>query len=170
MLLKYADNSYSDQVIYGRDNVVKRVLNYITDPSKNYGYYTGCVGFPVYDTDMFEGCFYATQILYGKFQGEKLFHLVIAFPQHSDLGDDEIMTAAKATADYIGRRFQVVFSVHFDTECRHIHFAINSVSYVNGEVYRPNTTKLKHYYEVISHALPGRSLGRVVYELPDRYR
>lgn len=58
MFLKYADNSYADEIFYSIDNnVVKRVINYITAPSKNYMAYTGCVGFPVYDIDMFGGIF-----------------------------------------------------------------------------------------------------------------
>lgn len=171
MLLKYADNSYEDEIFYSKENnVVKRVIDYITDPSKNYVAYTGCVGFPVYDIDMFDGYFYSTQILYGRCEGDKLFHLVIAFPQYSSLGDKDIMAAAWAVAKHIGKGFQVVFSVHFDTQCRHIHFVINSVSYVNGGVYKPNTTKMKQYYEVIRHVLPGRPLGMLNYELPDRYR
>lgn len=95
---------------------------------------------------------------------------MIAFYQYSSLGDKDIMAVVWAVAKHIGKVFQVVFSVHFDTRCRYIHFVINSVSYVNGDMYKPNTTKLKQYYEVIRHVLPGRPLGMLNYDLPDRYR
>lgn len=171
MILKYVNEDYSDEIIFdGRNNVVKRVLRYITNVHKILGRYTGCVGFSEYDIDIMEEGFYAVQILYGKLEGDKLVHMVISFPVNTDLSDEQIMFAGQAVAAYIGERFQVVFGVHLDEASRHIHFVINPVSFVNGEVYKPNTTKLREYYGVICDVLRGYWLGDFVYELPERYR
>lgn len=171
MILKYVDEDYSDGIIFdGRNNVVKRVLGYITNVHKTLGMYTGCVGIPDNDIDIMEESFYAVQILYGKLEGDKLVHMVISFPVNTDLSDEQIMFAGEAVAAYIGERFQVVFGVHLDEDSRHIHFVINPVSFVNGEVYKPNTTKLGKYYNMICDMLRGHRLGDFVYELPERYR
>ncbi len=171
MILKYVDEDYSDEIIFdGRNNVVKRVLGYITNVHKTLERYTGCVGFPEYDIDIMEESFYAVQILYGKLEGDKLVHMVISFPVNTDLSDEQIMYAGQAVAVYIGERFQVVFGVHLDEESRHIHFVINPVSFVNGEVYKPNTTKLREYYGVICDVLRGYWLGDFVYDVPEKYR
>ena len=171
MILKYVDEDYSDEIIFdGRNNVVKRVLGYITNVHKTLERYTGCVGFPEYDIDIMEESFYAVQILYGKLEGDKLVHMVISFPVNTHLSDEQIMYAGQAVAVYIGERFQVVFGVHLDEESRHIHFVINPVSFVNGEVYKPNTTKLREYYGVICDVLRGYWLGDFVYDVPEKYR
>lgn len=38
-------------------------------------------------------------------------------------------------AAYYGKRYQVFFGIHGNTDHRHIHFVMNTVSYIDGKKY-----------------------------------
>ena len=147
IFIKYVDNKYDEHICMdgNGDNVVLRLLKYITDDNKTYGIYVGHRGFPVFDINAIEKQFYATQILYNKFNGDKLIHMIISFSPEPEIIEETAMGIGNLIADIIGREYQLVFGVHVNSLNPHIHFIINPVSYINGKIYRANTTNIKYY-------------------------
>lgn len=72
---------------------------------------------------------------FGKANGVQVRHFIVSF------GADEVRDPAVANeialqvAAFVGRRYQVVYAVHENTENLHFHLVHNSVSYVDGQRY-----------------------------------
>ena len=51
--------------------------------------------------------------------------------------------AAMGIAGMFSGQYQVYYGVHEDTECLHIHFAINAVSHMDGKKWHKSRKELK---------------------------
>lgn len=93
--------------------------------------------------------------------------MVIAFDPELEIIEETAMDIANLIADIIGAEHQVVFGVHANGLYPHIHFIINPVSYINGKIYKANTTKIKCYGMAIRGYLksidPGIDIGGCIY-------
>lgn len=49
------------------------------------------------------------------------------------------------TVEYYSSRYQIVFGVHTDTRNIHIHFIMNTVSYVDGMMYSGNAVDMNNF-------------------------
>lgn len=71
---------------------------------------------------------------FGKTDGRQLLHIVVSFDKVTE-GWMNPWNAYKIAYDFARIELcgqQVVFGVHDNTDSLHIHFVVNSVSYVNG--------------------------------------
>ena len=69
---------------------------------------------------------------YGKADKRRIFHFVVAFP--CDMDDAGLVKiVAENIAHMFSDRYQIFYGVHEDTENLHIHFAVNTVSFVDGK-------------------------------------
>jgi len=174
VIFKYSSNTYNDEIVFnGKPNVVLRLLNYVFDPLKTSEYFSGARG--VYgNLEQIEPQFYRTQILFNKTNGEKLSHLIVTFSKDLNFNKYDIKYAADILADYIGQTHQLFYSAHINRKKNlHIHFIINSVSFLNGEYYKENTTNVKKYYALLSSAfaikLNRPNLGGCHYDFGDYF-
>ena len=82
---------------------------------------------------------------------------------------DEVRIAADAIADIIGCNFQVVYGIHTNEPNLHIHFIINSTSYINGQKYKINTTLIPVFYKAVKNAFSNNdimeNIGGYIYEI-----
>lgn len=113
--------------------------------------------------------FYFVQKVFNKNLGERFAHMVISFGTETGLDPFTVTEIANRIADFIGQKFQTAFGVHIYTDNLHIHFIINSVSYVDGTDYKCNTTNVKQYYEIIKQTYAemydGGFIGYYTYNL-----
>ena len=75
----------------------------------------------------------AVKRIYHKEEGKQVFHIFISFEKSLGFTVDEVMEMGYEIAAYWGYDRQVMFAVHDDTQNIHIHMAINTVAYTNGE-------------------------------------
>lgn len=70
---------------------------------------------------------------YCKQSGRQAMHLILSFSKEEMefIGLREAMEIGYYVANYF-RKWQIVFSVHTNTDVLHIHFVINTVSYEDG--------------------------------------
>lgn len=61
-------------------------------------------------------------------------HLVVSFKK-SILSFDSVYEIAWKIGALYGNKYQVFYGVHTDTEHYHIHYAINTVSFINGMMF-----------------------------------
>lgn len=81
---------------------------------------------------------------FGKESGVLAYHGYISFPNIDGLDPVEVLSVAKeVAAEMWGDQFQVILSVHTNTETLHCHFLVNSVSFVDGHKAVNNE---KNYY------------------------
>lgn len=120
------------------------LINYILNPNKAE---SGLAGY-AYTHPIFpaESMNHIAQ-KYNKDSGIRIHHFILAF-EPDELDDPEIANdIAWMITTYIAASYQTVFAVHEDRPHLHIHFAFNSVSYVDGHRYYG---KKAEYYALIS--------------------
>lgn|GEM_PF-3100016 len=83
---------------------------------------------------------------FGKKGGVLGYHGYISFPGQDGLNPIEVLTVAKKIAEEMwGEDFQVLLSVHTNTDTLHCHFFVNSVSFRDGHKAVNNE---KNYYRL----------------------
>ena len=113
---------------------LKRSIDYITESRKTQkGRLVGvlnCLPENVYEQMR------ATKLLFDKNKGRQGYHIVLSFKPGEADEDKAYEIAGKFARQYLGTRYEVVYSVHNNTECVHAHIVWNSVSFVDGRKYR----------------------------------
>lgn len=70
-------------------------------------------------------------------------HLIVSFDD-SGMSLDTVNNLAWKIGALYGNRYQVFYSIHTDKECPHVHYAINTVSYVDGLMFSEGNGDLKN--------------------------
>lgn len=167
IFFKVCDRNYSDKYEMNSDNnVIERLIDYITDIRKTEAKYIGICSLYNFYTDDFSYMiakqFYAVQILNRRFDivGEdKLIHLIVSFPYDEILYCVEnCMVFAQYIASYFGKKHQVIYAIHnnaivYENRGPHIHFIINPVSFVSGEYLNINTTHFNDMINIIKQLI-----------------
>lgn len=78
----------------------------------------------------------------GKRANRRIYHYVVSFPPSMDDANCAKL-AAMGIAGMFSGQYQVYYGVHEDSECLHIHFAINAVSYVDGKKWHKSKEEIK---------------------------
>ena len=122
-LIKMINNSYSNK------GALHNVLSYIIRNASIYG------GLAV-DPDYAEFQMQLVKELFYKTEGRQVRHFIVAFDEYEDVDLGGIYQLAQKIALYYANRYQIIFGIHMNTENIHIHFALNTVSYIDGRMYR----------------------------------
>ena len=121
---------------------IGKILTYIRNGYKTIdGQYFGtrgcCNDDPARD-------FYSVKKAYHKSDGKQGEHFVLSLEANNKASYEECLTVGYEIADYF-EDFQVAFAVHKDTNNRHIHFVINSVSYKDGHKFSQGPDRLNDF-------------------------
>ena len=112
---------------YYDENALPWVVDYVCKG----GIYSGIAVDPEYSVEQM----LLVKQLWHKTKGRQVRHFFLTFGPTEDVTIDEAMEYGCKIAEYYGDRFQIVFGVHLDTGHIHLHFAFNTVSYVDGKMY-----------------------------------
>lgn len=154
---------------YHDDDSLHDVVNYIMQSSKALSGYIGGIAVDPYDA------VYQMEMLsmyYGKDHGVRLRHMILAFT-NNELGNSLTYAAEKAErlayliALYYGREYQTVYAVHENTDSIHIHFVMNTTSYLNGRKYVGTKGDLYKFINHIKSVLSSYSINPDVQLLND---
>ena len=89
---------------------------------------------------------------YNKTDGKKIQHTIIGFDKFEGIGIGMAYNIAINAAEYIGNRFQCCYAVHSGSHDKpnyiHIHLAINTISWFDGNRYYENNQNL---YDLAGH-------------------
>jgi len=112
---------------YGNDTAVEVVIGYVTRSGYVAGYGITSLAYAADQMKMVKRA-------YGKTDKRLMRHFIISFTQQESqmFLPHELLQIGAAIAYPIGLRHQIVFGVHNDTKCLHLHFGMNTVSYVDG--------------------------------------
>ena len=110
---------------------LSRVLKYAANPKKtnNKLYISGinCEPETAYEE------FTAVKRSYAKADGIEAYHGYLSFKEQNITPELTMKIGTEFAQEVWGKRFQVLVTVHTDTEHPHCHFVINSVSFVDGK-------------------------------------
>lgn len=121
---------------YDNDDAVENVIFYVYDIKKTRGDLIG--GYGVYLVNSIQDVilqFQKVKDVYQKNSGNRIRHFIVSFSKIEDFSLKEIYNIAMEFAAYYGKRYQVFFGIHGNTDHRHIHFVMNTVSYIDGKKY-----------------------------------
>lgn len=115
-------------------SVIDPIL-YITNVMKTDGLYMGC--YP-----SLSACFYdwidefiTVKKIYHKEEGQQIKHRIVNFKASDLVNYQDADQFGYEVAKRYGDCYQTIYAVHQDTEHIHVHFIINTVSYVDGKRY-----------------------------------
>lgn len=132
---------YSTVPKYHDENSLNNVISYCCNPDKAKSGLIGGFGINVqYAAEQMDELARA----YRQTDGIRLRHTVLAFEPGDRVSLENVFLIAYQVAEYYGREYQILFAVHEDTPHRHIHFVMNTVSYLDGHKY-PGTKE--DYYQ-----------------------
>lgn len=148
-----------------RYNDAKVTLDYATDGSKTGGQAVRAVIDYVTNADKTEQQFYcaginctvenaAAQMLetkeqFGKAGGVQIYHGHLSFKEQDITPETAQRVGMEFARRVWGDRFQVVVTTHLNTEHLHCHFAVNSVSFVDGKRLQ-NEEKYWYYFRHVA--------------------
>lgn len=95
---------------------------------------------------------------FGKAKGLHLRHMILTFsqPEVDWFGTDalgEIYKIATYAARYYANQYQIIYAVHEDTDNYHVHFVMNTVSFVTGKKYRGDKADYYSFQKYLSDFL-----------------
>lgn len=146
--LKILNESYSNE------DALEHLINYVCRSG-----HTGGTGLDPEYALMYMS---AVKQMWHKTDGRQARHFILSFACDEDLTYDEMTAVAYAVAGYYADRFQVVFGLHFDTDSPHIHFAMNSVSFMDGRMYSEGYADLVAFRDYIQGLMPQWEVKLVV--------
>lgn len=113
-------------------NSLHDVISYCCNPDKAKSGLIGGFGINVrYAAEQMDGLAWA----YRQADGVRLRHMELAFEPGERISLENVFLIAYKVAWYYGQEYQILFAVHEDTPHRHIHFVMNTVSYMDGHKY-----------------------------------
>lgn len=87
-------------------------------------------------------------------------HFILSFGEKDKVSSYEAYLIAHEVASYYSNQFQIVYGVHENTENLHIHFILNTVSYMDGHLFTEGIFQqrvfLEHTYMVLQRLTNGR--------------
>lgn len=152
------------RIINGKNNnrdFLERKRNYISDPVKtDNGKLVGtsaCLAEHGIDD------WISVKKAYHKSDGKQGEHITISLtPDRKSVSNEEYMQVAEEVANLLFQDYNCIYAVHIDSTYRHIHFLINSVSYVDGKRFHSSKSDLastkaavnrileRHNFDIIS--------------------
>lgn len=85
--------------------------------------------------------------VFRKTEGRQLRHIIVSpdTQYYFRLTPQDLYFLALRICTYYSSRYQIVFGVHTDTRNIHIHFIMNTVSYVDGMMYSGNAADMNNF-------------------------
>ena len=117
-ILKIKNDSYDGE------NALENVVNYVLQ-SDRYGGLAVDPEHAVFQMRL-------VKQLWSKTDGRQVRHMILSFSKDEVLANYEAMEYGYQICQYFGDRFQIVFALHTDTDHVHLHFVLNTVSFVDG--------------------------------------
>ena len=109
-------------------------INYIfkdkTNHAKNVMWYGS---FNIYDIKTTADEMIMIKNYYNEFSGKLILHFIVSFEKTDYFIFSDAVLFANLICGFFCLRHQIVYAVHTDTDNLHIHFILNTISFVDGQ-------------------------------------
>lgn len=110
---------------------LENLCNYITEKSKSKSYENFIGGKNLEPENAFNEMVY-TQELFDKSFGRRAYHFIVSFGNDEPIMPDDAYDIGYDIANTFFSDYQLIFNVHTTQDNIHLHFALNTVSIVDG--------------------------------------
>ena len=86
-------------------------------------------------------------------EGVRLRHSVLSFAPNEGVSIEQAKEIAQRCISYYADSYQIIAAVHEDTPHPHIHFGMNTTSYVDGSKYRGDKKDLYDFEDYVDQML-----------------
>ena len=123
------------KIVNGYDNIdaPEKLIDYILRKSRFFG---GCA----VDVNHAAEQMHFVKAVWNAADGRQMYHFIVSFSDKElySIDIDDAIGLAESICNYLGEERQIIYGIHLDTDNLHIHFALNTVSYLNGRRYASN--------------------------------
>ena len=135
---------------YRTSRDVEKLIRYITLEDKTPK--DGIIGGAVLPENAAEAMNAVTDA-YHQERGPRVRHSVLSFSPDEILSERQVKEIAKKCVSYYEDRYQILAAIHEDKEHLHIHFAMNTTSYLDGKKYHGVKKDYFGFMKHIDHCL-----------------
>lgn len=131
---------------------VERGISYITSPWKVKP--DGIFGGAVRPSCAVDAMNCITDVYHNQ-EGVRLRHSVLSFAPNESISIEQAKEIAQSCISYYADSYQIIAAVHEDKPHPHIHFGMNTTSYVDGSKYRGAKKDLyafENYVDQVLHS------------------
>lgn len=129
---------------------VERGTNYITDPEKVKP--DGVFGGAVPASCAADAMNIVTDAYHNQ-GGVRFRHSVLSFAPDEGISVDEAKEITEKCISFYSDEYQIIAAVHEDTPHPHIHFGMNTTSYVDGSKYKGDKKDLYDFEDYVDQVL-----------------
>lgn len=130
---------------------LKQALNYIQNPDKTEERVLvgsiNCLPETAFEQMM------ETKQIFGKTDKRQGYHIIISFPPGESTEEQAFEITRRFAEEFLGEKYEVVYSVHTDKEHKHGHIVWNSVDMQNGKKYEYKKGDWKYKIQPITNKL-----------------
>lgn len=143
-ILKEVKEFYSDL------SAIENVTNYIIADKNNQGMILPWVGsYNIFNVINSAWEMYSIKAYYNDLNRNYIRHFIISFEQSDYFTFADAMLMAVKVCGYFCGDFQVVYAVHQNTRHLHIHFVLNTTSFVDGKRLRDSYESRARFYKYL---------------------
>lgn len=144
---------------YQDSTAMHDVVQYICYPNKTPSHIIGGVQI---DFKNIAQSMTDVSVSFNKNSRTRLVHFILCFRPEDFYLVNMAANIADEICSYIGQQYQVVYALHEDTICPHIHFVFNSISYIDGHRYRGQHEEYHNLLYWIQCVLSSYGIGRLI--------
>ena len=113
---------------------LKQSIEYVTNPEKTgMGQFVGGLNCqPEFAYEQMR----ETKKKFGKTDKRQGYHLIISFMEGETTPEQAFEIIGRIVNEYLGNKYEAIYSVHDNTDHVHGHIIFNSVSFLDGRKYR----------------------------------
>lgn len=144
------NNPYTDK------KSVETLIRYAVIDKKTGGlvrYYGGLGVCTDRGIDFISAQFWLVKRVFGKTEGRQVRHIYVSFSPDEHVGPVCASQIAFLIAQYYGNRFQILYGIHEDTDNLHIHFILNTVSYIDGKKFNEGFMETRALKEHVNNII-----------------
>lgn len=150
--VKMVNKKYNGFTINEANANIHNIINYVLKEKDKIHYVKYFGGINVYPLNAAEQ-FIAVKSYFRKSnpQSWQVRHFIVSFCKTDYINPFLAYGLGYEIAKFYADRFQIIFGVHEDTQHLHIHFAFNSVSFIDGKLYDrgiEDYNRLKYYCNI----------------------
>lgn len=117
---------------YQNKDAIENTIQYICKPEHAISGLIGGINVTA-ESNLAIKQFYSVKRFFHKLDGRQVWHFIISFEKRTNKYD--ILRYGYKIAEHFSNKYQIIFAVHENEPNIHIHFVMNSVSFVDGKKY-----------------------------------
>lgn len=135
-IVSFKRKKFFEKNLYCNKKALEYVLGYVLRDDKTPHRIIGAIGANPVSAEIAIRQFQKVKDVYRNTKGKKVIHFTVSFSDKERKQLEEYLYIGYKISDYFKDNYQIIFALHEDTDNDHIHYAVNTVSYITGKKIR----------------------------------